>query len=484
MRQSVGFVLVALLLGGVACRKAAESPKKIPVSTTSTEARAAFLKGRDLILKLRSAEALPLLDEAISKDPNFALAHLLRAQTATSVKEFFDHLKAAVTTMGSASEGEQLWIRGMEAGANGNTKERGDNYKKLAAAYPDDEQAHQLLGLHYFAIQDYDPAIAEFQKAVQLAPAYAPAYNQMGYALRQAGKYEEAEAAFRKYTELIPNEPNPHDSLAELLLKMGRFDESIESYRKALSINEQFLTAFEGIAADLMYQEKHKEAMEQLQKEFDLARNDGERRRALVSMAVCNTDEGKPAEALAKLSKASALAEQQGDKAGMGFHSIARADLLLNAGKSKEAKAEYDKALELVRQSTVPDTVKKNLELGYHGKLALVAGANKDFENAKKEAETMRAGFEALGNPTQMKAAHEVLGIISLQQKRYDEAISHLNQADLESPYTMFQLARAYAGKKDADLAKEWYRKAANAYTLPDLNYAMVRKAALNASAK
>ncbi|HSB18022.1 MAG TPA: tetratricopeptide repeat protein [Bryobacteraceae bacterium] len=484
MRKSVGFVLTALLLGGVACRKAAESPKKIPVTTTSTEARAAFLKGRDLILKLRSAEALPLLDEAISKDPNFALAHLLRAQTATSTREFFDHLKAAVAVAGSASEGEQWWIRGVEAGANGNTKERGDYYNRLVKAFPDDEDAHQLLGIHYYALQEYDPAIAEFQRAVQLAPNYAPSYNQMGYALRDAGKYQEAEAAFRKYVELIPNEPNPHDSLAELLMKMGRFDESIESYRKALSFNEQFLTAFEGIAANLMYQSKHKEALEQLQKEFDLARNDGERRRALVSMAVCNADEGKPSEALAKLSKAAAIAEQQGDKAGMGFHTVARADLLLNAGKTREAKAAYDKALELVRQSTVPDTVKRNFELAYHGKLALVAGANKDFENAKKEAETMRAGVEALGNPNQMKAAHEVLGIVSLQQKSYDEAISHLNQADLESPYTMFQLARAYAGKKDADLAKEWYRKTANAYILPDLNYAMVRKTALNASAK
>ena len=36
--------------------------------------------------------------------------------------------------------------------------------------------------------------------------------------------------------------------------------------------------------------------------------------------------------------------------------------------------------------------------------------AKKDFENAKREAEAMRIGFEALSNPNQVRAAHEVLG--------------------------------------------------------------------------
>ena len=70
MRQIIGFAIAAVLLGGVACRRSAESPKKIPITTSSAEARAAFLKGRDLLDKLRLAEAQPLLDEAISKDPN------------------------------------------------------------------------------------------------------------------------------------------------------------------------------------------------------------------------------------------------------------------------------------------------------------------------------------------------------------------------------------------------------------------------------
>jgi hypothetical protein len=42
MRSIVGLVVTVLLFAGVACRQAAESPKKITVTTSSAEARALF----------------------------------------------------------------------------------------------------------------------------------------------------------------------------------------------------------------------------------------------------------------------------------------------------------------------------------------------------------------------------------------------------------------------------------------------------------
>lgn len=369
------------------------------------------------------------------------------------------------------SEGERLYIQGVEAGANGDTKLRGECYQKLVAAFPDDELSHQLLGIHYNPIQQYEDAAAEYRKAVQLAPNFAPAYNQLGYALRAVEKNADAEAAFRRYIELIPNEPNPYDSLAELQMRMGRFAESIESYKKALSINPRFLSAYRGIGANLMYQDKHKEALESFQKAYDLSTTDGEKRLALAEMAVCYMDGNKLKDAIESINRISVLAEQRGD-------------LLLNAGKIADAGTEFTKALELARQADIPDKVKKNVELGSHGNRALVACAKKDFKTAKREAEILRAGFEASGNPTQIRGAHQVLGIIALHQKNYDDAIAHLKQANAQWPYVMLQLAKAYAGKKDANQSKAYYRKAAEAYTLSDMDYAMIRHQAKKALAK
>ena len=68
--------------------------------------------------------------------------------------------------------------------------------------------------------------------------------------------------------------------------------------------------------------------------------------------------------------------------------------------------------------------------------------------------------------------------LLALQQKNYDEAISRLSQADPRSLYVMYHLGKAYAGRSDREKALTWYRKAATTYTVPNLQDALVRKAA------
>ena len=229
---------------------------KIATTTSSEEARKEFLQGRDLQERLLIQDSIQHFDKAISLDPNFALAHLNRANVSPTAKEFFDHLKTAVSLADKASEGERLLILGTQAGANGDLEKQKELLEKLVAAYPNDERAQFNVGGYYFGQQDFDTAIQHYKKATELAPTYSPAYNILGYALRQRESYAEAEQAFRKYIELIPNDPNPYDSLAELYLKMGRFDDAIAQYQKALSIDSNFINSHLGIGAALMYQGK------------------------------------------------------------------------------------------------------------------------------------------------------------------------------------------------------------------------------------
>src|SRR5215213_8445328 len=213
---------------------------KIPVTTSSEEARKEFLQGRDLAERLLAQDSIQHFDKAIALDPNFALAELGRANASQTAKEFFDHLKKAAALAGKTSEGERLLILANESGANGEAAKQKEHLDKLVAAHPNDERAHFNLGGYYFGQQDFAQAVGHYRKATELAPSYSPAYNILGYAYRQQGDYANAEQAFKKYIELIPGDPNPYDSYAELLLKTGRFDESIVQYRKALSVNQHF----------------------------------------------------------------------------------------------------------------------------------------------------------------------------------------------------------------------------------------------------
>src|SRR5688572_13827145 len=333
---------------------------KIPVTTSSDEARTAFLQGREMSEKLAVTNSIEHFKKAAALDPSFALAELNLANTAPTGREFFEHLNKAVSLADKASDGERLLILATEAGANANPVKQKEYLDQLVAAYPNDERAHFNMGGYYFGQQDYARAIEHYKKATEIAPSYSPVYNILGYAYRQAGDFANAEIAFKKYIELIPNDPNPYDSYAELLLKMGRFDDSIAQYRKALAIDQNFLNSHQGIAAALMYQGKADEAAAELEAVTTKARNDGERRAALFAQTVLEVDRGKMNQALALVDQQYALGEKTNDVPAMAGDLQLKGNILLEMGKHDEAKALFDRALKMTEESSLSQEIKAN----------------------------------------------------------------------------------------------------------------------------
>ena len=185
-----------------------------------------------------------------------------------------------------------------------------DCYKRLVAAYPDDERAHTLLGNNYFSLQDYFLAIEEYRKATEIAPKFSPPYNQLGYSRRFLGDYAGAEKAFKQYIKLIPDDPNPYDSYAELLMKMGKYDESIKFYRKALEIDPTFVASSIGIASNLNFEGQYEAARAEVDGFYPRAMNNEQRRALHFAKAVSYAYQGDMDSALAEIEKQYALAER------------------------------------------------------------------------------------------------------------------------------------------------------------------------------
>ena len=462
---------------------AASDGGKIPITTKSEEAKKEFLQGRDLAEKLRAQESVAHFDKAIALDPDFASAELARANSAPTAKDFFEHLNKAVALSGKASEGERLLILANEAGANGEVVKQKEYLDKLVAAHPNDERARLNLGNYHFGQQEYEQAIAHYKKATELAPDYSPAYNILGYSYRQQGNYQDAEQAFKKYIELIPNDPNPYDSYAELLLKMGRFEDSIAQYRKALSMDSYFVPSHFGIAADLMYQGKHDDAAAELQKMAGQARNDGELRTAYFGMAVVAVDNGKLDKAVQHMDNEYAVAEKKNDAAAMAADLQAKGNIIAEMQRYDAAQQEFDRSLQMVEGSTLSQAIKDNAKLLHHFNLAALAIGKKDYAAAKTHTQEYRAGADASKNPGQVKLAHELAGRIALAEKDYDAAITELEQANEQDPRNLYRLSQAYQAKGDATRAHDYCKKAAEFYSLPQMNYAFIRAKAQKAAA-
>jgi tetratricopeptide (TPR) repeat protein len=469
------FVFSFILLYMVGCSTTPKDEGKIPITTVSDDAKQNFIKGRDLAEQLQGQESLQFLTKAIEEDPNFAQAYLIRSAFQPTAKDFFDDLNKAVALAGNASQGEQLMISGFEAGVNASPVKQKEDYEKLVSLYPKDERAHNLLANSYFGQFEDQKSIDELKKAVEINPNYSPTYNSLGYAYRRVENYTESEKAFQKYIELIPNDPNPYDSYAELLLKEGKYDAAIENYQKALAHNSGFVSSKVGIAAAYMYKGNYDEARKELQQLFDSARNDGEKRTALFNMAVTYADEGKPDMALAEMEKEYAIAEKINDFGNMSGDLAAMGTILYESGKYKEALEKFQQSVEVFSKSSSSQALKENVKLGHLYNEGTIVMKQNDFKTASEKAEQFMTGVKAINNSNQIRLAHELMGMIALEQKKADDCLSHLSEANQQNPYVFYYTAKAYELKGDKQKAKEFYDKVINFNSLPNFNTAFAR---------
>ena len=347
-----------------------------------------------------------------------------------------------------------------------------------------DERAHNLLGNQYFGQQEYGPAIAAYEKSIDINPEFSQPYNQLGYSYRFSGKYEKAREAFEQYIEVLPDDPNPHDSYAELLMKMGEFESSVEHYQKALSINPKFIPSYIGIATDYNYMGKHEKARETLETMYEKADNNGQRRQALFATAVSYVDEGETDRALEILSKRYDLAEEGNDEAALAADLNQIGNILLEADQPEKALSKFEKSTTLIRESNRSSDQKENAERQYLINGARVALRQNDLATAKSKLQEHREQIAAIENHPQAGISHRVAAMIALEEGDYETALAEIEQTSQLNPYNVYRKAMVYEAEGDTEKAAALYRKAAEFNALNNLNYAFIRaKAAERAKA-
>jgi tetratricopeptide (TPR) repeat protein len=468
--------LAALLVLASAVAQAdskAEAPGKIPITTTSPEARELYYKGRDLVDKLRLTDARSTLEQALKLDPDFAMAWVLMANSAGSANEFFAAVKAANANPAGLSDGERLTVEALDAGAKGEPERQRELLTKLVKAYPNDERAHNALGGFHFGRQEYPQAIEAYRKATQLAPTYSAPLNQLGYAHRFLGNYAEAEKVFVQYTKLLPDDPNPHDSYAELLMKMGRFEESIKAYEKALAVDPNFVASYLGIANDQMFLERGADARKTLARLLAKARRPSERRAAYLTAATSYVHEGKTDLALAEVEKAIGVARKGKELATIANDLNFAGNILLEAGQADRAAAKFKAQAETLAKSDVPQATKDQQARNARFDFARVALAKNDLATAKQLAAEYGKLVAEKKIPFEVRQSHELLGLIALAEKSYATAVTELDQASTQDPRVQYHLGLALQGKGDPR-AKEVLGKVASWNALAG-NYAFVR---------
>jgi len=108
-----------------------------------------------------------------------------------------------------------------------------------AKTSPSSHQNHNNLGDLYARHGDYQKAVEEFQKAIELKPNYGDAYHNIANVYHQMGRDDLAEQNYQKALSFNPNLWQSYQNLAAIHFNQKNYQLSREELEKAVQINPE-----------------------------------------------------------------------------------------------------------------------------------------------------------------------------------------------------------------------------------------------------
>jgi Flp pilus assembly protein TadD len=431
--------------------------RQIPVTSTSNEAKAEFLRARSFFDNVRVEEATAALNKALQLDPDFASAHALLA-TLLPAREAEEHVRAALAHAAPLPEAERVQIEAFAATVRGDNARARELLAKLVEVAPWDWRAHNQLGAIWLGDRDFPKAQAEFRKAVELNPGAAGAYNNLGYAYAGERKYAEAADTFRKYAEIAPEEPNAHDSLAEVLMNSGQLAEAEAEFHRALEVRPRFAQAWTGIAQTRYLRGDWTAGDEALEREKAMDDRPVAVLGAEANVAIAKLAEGKADDAWKRLDEVERKAKPVSPGQAY-FTEVVRARLLTREGNLTEAIKRSKAVLASSERSSLPVGAKANVR---RAALAALVRAQ-SLAGKKTDAQKSLADLEVAIKPVVQNAffassLQDARGAAALARGNAATALAEMNKCtdvDFNCQYDRIRALQAAGDEAGATAARE-----------------------------
>jgi TolB-like protein/DNA-binding winged helix-turn-helix (wHTH) protein/Flp pilus assembly protein TadD len=269
-------------------RLTGEDEKRLARSyTPNTEAYQDYLRGRYFWQKrgLGLNKGAEYFQQAIAKDPRYALAYdgladsyiLLAVFGFSSPQEAYPSAKEAA-------------LKSLEI--DGTLAEAHTSLARIKAEYD----------------WDWSGAEREFQRAMELNPSYATAYQWDGDVLSTEGRPEEAIANYRRALELDPLSPVINGVLGQALYYTRQYDQAIEQLKKTLELDPNLGMASAFLASAYLQKSMNKEAIAELEKHMAITHG---RVWALAEIGIAYAVVGRKREARTMLDKLDQISKQK-----------------------------------------------------------------------------------------------------------------------------------------------------------------------------
>ena len=186
-------------------------------------------------------KAIDYFEQALVKDPNYALAHVGLADCYIVLPEY-----AGVPSKEALPKARAAALTAL----------------KLDETLG---EAHTALALVRERKWDWEGAESEYRRAIELTPDYATAHHWYCIFLRDLGRFDEASREIQRAQELDPLSPVINVNVGFVLYYEGHYDQAIAAYRSAPELNPNFPLAHRFLGFAYLMKQMDSEAIAEFQ---------------------------------------------------------------------------------------------------------------------------------------------------------------------------------------------------------------------------
>ena len=448
----------------------------IPATSSSAEALASFKEGLAFSDVGDGIKARAAFGKAIELDPKFGMAYLMRANTAATAKEFADDVTKGKANVDSASSWEKMYADYMATNISGDRNKGVEIMQKIAAEYPDAARAQFNLGFTYSGNNQFDKARESYNKAIEIDPKWVGGYSALAtsYLFEEPKDLKKAEENALKVVELAPKSAGAQITLGDVYRAQNDMSKAKEAYTKAVALDTN---APEGYYK-LGHANTYLGNMEEARKNYaDAGMHDVNKAGAVFNTAYTwlYADDAPTA---SKYIMDQMAADNTTDASLKGRYLNTAASIAIHTGDAATLRSLVAMMQPLAKQITTDlgntaETMLFEKADSLHWQ-AMIAIAEGKFDQTKSNLEAMKSTLDPIKDNRKLEGYEYDMGLLSMKQKNYGDAISHFEKADKSPIYNKYMLAKANEAAGNKDKAMALYKEVA-AYNFNDVGNALVR---------
>ncbi|MBI4834933.1 MAG: tetratricopeptide repeat protein [Planctomycetes bacterium] len=166
------------------------------------------------------------------------------------IKDYIDEIKPgapdknAVTKSKYNKQATYWFWQGRALSEERKNEEAIEAYEKAIEIEPEYAEAYNDIGLIHEGNGNYKKAVLSYKTAIRINPDYADAYNNLGLVYGKMGDYEREKEAYMETLRIVPDSAVVNYNIAFTYRKMKDFKSSLKHYEKAVELDPNYADAY------------------------------------------------------------------------------------------------------------------------------------------------------------------------------------------------------------------------------------------------